>query len=62
MGDEKLDRALTELARLHKENPEVVDDVVAFIMERNHTATIELRFHNHKLVCADFHKVSRAAS
>lgn len=57
---EKMDRALTEFARLQHQNPFVVDQVVAFLMERNHTASVSLRFQNGKLQCAEFSRVCRA--
>ena len=53
--------AVREFHRLYLEAPDVIEEVVAFLRQRHHTATVTLRIHGGRLQCADLLKVSRAA-
>ncbi len=56
--DPKLDLALTEFARLHHENPDAVNDLVAWLKERPHTGSATFRVRAGRVVCVELQKVT----
>jgi hypothetical protein len=58
IADPKLDRALTEFARLRTENPEAVDELIEFLMARPHTGSATFRIRAHRVVCVETQKVT----